>query len=424
MKKNTKSILQKMIIVLLIVIFLVPNYSSAGIGGKLLEPINDFLVAIGDGAITILQDIMMNGSAPAIHYEEYDNSRGFTEWLASRIRDVPFIGAIGEAIGTYVFGFDQAAYDYADSLSGIIAIPMIKFGPATIFNNSIELFDVNFFNPMSDDSTAAKLKNVVAIIYNSLRIVAVVGLLSVLVFIGIKILLGTVSNSDKAKYKEMLMDWLVAICLVFTMHYIMSASVLLVDNISDIFDLTVTNDRGLDLFFCTMRGEITAQEQFETGSETARFGYIIIYLIMIIYTIIFAFQYLRRVIYMAFLTMIAPLVALTYPIDKINDGKAQAFNMWFKEYIFNLLIQPMHLVIYYVLMVSAQTLAKENLIYAIVAVGFMVPAEKLLRRFFGFEKAQTPGGIFSGPVGIAAAMGLTKGIFPTKGRRQGIKLRK
>ena len=40
---------------------------------------------------------------------------------------------------------------------------------------------------------------------------------------------------------------------------------------------------------------------------------------------------------MAFLTIIAPLVALTYPIDKINDGKAQAFNMWFKEYIFNLL---------------------------------------------------------------------------------------
>ena len=27
---------------------------------------------------------------------------------------------------------------------------------------------------------------------------------------------------------------------------------------------------------------------------------------------------------MAFLTIIAPLVALTYPIDKMNDGKAQA----------------------------------------------------------------------------------------------------
>ena len=38
---------------------------------------------------------------------------------------------------------------------------------------------------------------------------------------------------------------------------------------------------------------------------------------------------------MAFLTLIAPLVALTYPIDKMNDGQAQAFNRWMKEYIFN-----------------------------------------------------------------------------------------
>lgn len=33
--------------------------------------------------------------------------------------------------------------------------------------------------------------------------------------------------------------------------------------------------------------------------------------------------------------MIAPLVALTYPIDKVKDGKAQAFDMWFKEYTMN-----------------------------------------------------------------------------------------
>ena len=38
---------------------------------------------------------------------------------------------------------------------------------------------------------------------------------------------------------------------------------------------------------------------------------------------------------MAFLTMVAPLVAFMYPIDKMNDGKAQGFDTWIKEYIFN-----------------------------------------------------------------------------------------
>lgn len=408
MKKNTRSILQKMIIILLIIIFLFPNYSSAeSVGGKLIDPINDFLVGIGDGFINVLQKVIMGGDYWAITYRVYNNAYGLLDNISSWAVDLPITGSVGQAIGTWIFGSE--AYDEADGLSGIIAVPLIKFGPATIFSNQIELFDVNFFNPISSQSTAGQLKNVVAFIYNSLRIIAVVGLLSVLVFIGIKILLGTVSNNNKAKYKEMLMDWLVAICLVFVMHYIMSAAVTLVNKLTDIFDITLTTSEGLDVSFNVMRGEITKQELL--SNQMARFGYIIIYLSMIICTVIFAFQYLKRVIYMAFLTMIAPLVALTYPIDKINDGKAQAFNMWFKEYMFNLLIQPLHLIIYSVLIISAQELAKSNVIYAIVAIGFMVPAEKLLRRFFGFEKAQTPGGLLAGPVGLATTMGLANKLF-------------
>ena len=119
---------------------------------------------------------------------------------------------------------------------------------------------------------------------------------------------------------------------------------------------------------------------------------------------------------MAFLTIIAPLVAMTYPLDKINDGKAQAFNMWFKEYIFNLLIQPMHLILYTILVSSAFKLASENIIYSLVAIGFMVPSEKLLRKFFGFEKAQTPG-LLAGPAGAAMTMEAMKHLFgkPPKG---------
>ena len=33
---------------------------------------------------------------------------------------------------------------------------------------------------------------------------------------------------------------------------------------------------------------------------------------------------------MAFLTLIAPIVAFTYPIDKMADGQAQGFDMWVK----------------------------------------------------------------------------------------------
>lgn len=63
--------------------------------------------------------------------------------------------------------------------------------------------------------------------------------------------------------------------------------------------------------------------------------------------------------------------------------------MWFKEYVFNVLIQPFHLVIYTIIVGSAIELATKSLIYAVVAIYFLIPAEKLLRKFFGFDNAGT-----------------------------------
>ena len=63
--------------------------------------------------------------------------------------------------------------------------------------------------------------------------------------------------------------------------------------------------------------------------------------------------------------------------------------MWFKEYIFNLIIQPFHLLLYTILVGTAINLATESLIYAVVAIYFVIPAEKLLRKFFGFDNAGT-----------------------------------
>ena len=123
-----------------------------------------------------------------------------------------------------------------------------------------------------------------------------------------------------------------------------------------------------------------------------QFGYTVIYLALVIYTMLFLFRYLKRLLMLTFLTIIAPLVAMTYPLDKIKDGSAQAFNMWFKEYLFNLLIQPVHLILYTVLIGSAMDLVVDNLIFGLVALGFILQAEKLLRKFFGFDKASTIAG--------------------------------
>lgn len=51
-------------------------------------------------------------------------------------------------------------------------------------------------------------------------------------------------------------------------------------------------------------------------------GYLIIYIALVVFTVVFIFRYIKRVIYIAFLTMIAPMVAMTYPLDKLKDRKS------------------------------------------------------------------------------------------------------
>jgi len=138
------------------------------------------------------------------------------------------------------------------------------------------------------------------------------------------------------------------------------------------------------------RMNIQVPEDISEDNKLLRqFGYTIIFVGLVIYTILFLFRYLKRLLMLVFLTIIAPFVAMTYPLDKMNDGNAQAFNTWLKEYMYNLLIQPVHLILYTIFVGTAIEFATENLIYSLVAFGFILQAEKIIRRFFGFEKAST-----------------------------------
>ncbi len=75
--------------------------------------------------------------------------------------------------------------------------------------------------------------------------------------------------------------------------------------------------------------------------------------------------------------------------------------------MYNLLIQPFHLLIYTILVGSAIELATVSLVYAVVAIYFLMPAEKLLRKFFGFDNAGTlsAAGSFAGGALFSAMIG-------------------
>ena len=74
----------------------------------------------------------------------------------------------------------------------------------------------------------------------------------------------------------------------------------------------------------------------------------------------------------------------------MGDGKSQALNTWLKEFIFNIIIQPFHCIIYAMMCSTAvnslaQTTSLKNFVVAIMSILFVFKAEDIIKNIFGFR---------------------------------------
>lgn len=429
MKNHTKfNIIQKIVIALVIVVILftciIPknvyadNDDGNGIAGGLLKEVVQLFAALGDAVMGALNKFMLGADeffSAMLDQDDVNLEEDSGSWLTRDIADAtPNVIVPADYMDEKIFLLDASTYK----------VPNMLYSPENIFANNIAALDINFLSPnnytsiITGDSAAydasrsaagGDLQDTIASWYKSFRNIAIVGLLSVLVYLGIRILISSTA-ADKAKYKESLRDWFVALCLVFVIHFIMAGILLLTDNINALFSTSIDEGIVVQATHSDEGANANATFKFRTNLiGLARFraqadqwqdatAYTIIYLALVIFTCMFTFLYFKRFLWMAFFTMIAPLVALTYPIDKAGDGHAQAFNLWFKEYTMNAIIQPVHLILYSVFVSSAIDLATNNPIYAIVAIFFLIPAEKFIKKMFRLDQSQTEGdfGSFAG----------------------------
>lgn len=406
--------------------------------GVLFGPLANLIQGIGDSVNRILQSLIIGEDTPVF----YNSGVFSSEKVLKIITDNPTVSGV-ETV--------EVVKDYIDTFTGKYGVPDIKLTPAEIFAGNVSALDANFFETKTDHSNELggngksiieQLKGTVSKWYVALRNIAIVGLLSVLLYIGIRIVISS-SAGDKAKYKQFFVDWVVALCLIFFLHYIMAFTMTMSETITDVLsgddssqgrikqvnirlideNGNAFSDGGVPIEFSSNFTGV-ARIKADYASSSLRMGYSILYIALTVYTVYFAFVYLKRLLMLAFFTMIAPLVALTYPLDKIKDGKAQAFNYWFKEYMFYALLQPMHMLLYTVFVSSALSVASNNLLYAIVALAFIVPAEKIVKQMFGIKgnTESTLGGFAGGALASQAFNMLRKGPpQPKKGGGDGPK---
>ena len=262
--------------------------------------------------------------------------------------------------------------------------------------------------------------------------------LLVLVYIGIRMAISSIAD-DKAKYKKMLKDWLVSFALIFVLHYIMVGILTANDMLVQVFE-TAKEKQETDIdtelgIYVKIEDLIDGREQepdslenkllaksFDSDRLTQGLLATLLYFMLNVMTLMYIIVYIKRMISISILAMIAPIITITYPIDKAGDGKAQALNKWFKEFSFNVLIQPFHCVIYlvfvqniYYVIMQSGGIQFGKAIIAIMLFGFMYKAEDIVKSIFGFETTS---------LGSAALVGAAAIDRATKTANRASKLRK
>ena len=388
-------------------------------GGVLFNALFAIVAAIFDAINAVLQSVMYKG-------EDMNGPIGTIATVVSSAFDIMTTDSSDAE-------FDSVGANSSISVRiehGIweFKYPHIHYSCEEIFSGKVGILGIDFISGEGQTEGLASVRKVIASWYKTLRLIAVVGFLSILIYTGIRIMISSTAE-DKAKYKEWIINWFIGLGILFCMHYIMSFIITVIQQFNDGLNRsmqyiqvqsTVTGIGGN--ISGTFNTNLIGLVRFCIQSDVSIFklGYLIIYVMLTTYTIKFTFIYLKRVINMAFLTLIAPIVAFTYPLDKLSDGNAQGFSMWLKEYVFNALLQPMHFILYYILVGSSVVIAAENPIYAIAVLAFMAEGERLLRKIFGFDKAS--GGTVKGMQDAFAAAAIAtslRGLMSRGGKAGG-----
>ena len=405
MKQKIKANLKKILVIILIFFslnnFFISNIcvSNASISVGVTGAFNFAGNAIG-GVVNILEELL-NFSVV-----------GLLTWP---FRIIPMAIALGvDALTAQIAYIDNGE----DDPTTIIITPF------EIFFNKIKLLDINFFDIREyadgeDEPIINKIRKSVATWYYIMRNIAAAILLVILIYVGIRMAISTVA-SDKATYKKMLVDWACSLALIFLTQYIIIFTINVNQAILNAFEKLTPLEGSVSEVYVQI-----AEEAMGLLGGISAIACTVVYCILTIQTLGLLFSYFNRMVKIAFLIIISPLITLTYSIDKMGDGKAQALGNWLREFVFTVLIQPFHCVIYMCLIHTAYQLlvdpGEDKLVSAILAIFcilFVKPAENLVRKIFAFKDDNSKTSMAAGMAMSAAAFSQSKNI--AKYARKGV----
>lgn len=372
MKTKTKKILFKLFN-LIIIMLVVLNIITAlmGTGG----------ISYGADGSNSFPELVSQYGGPVMSGALYITALAFHGIPLLIIMAIKLLAIVAGLIGLLLMSGVLAGFE-GNLSNKLVTLEDIIFAGSS---KGSAFLDVNFFNFSSNiDGMTLSFRESVATWYYILRLISAAALLVILIYVGIRMALATVGE-EKARYKEMFVDWVQSVALLFLLHYI----IIFFIRINSAFVNIFANMLGDGPSATTQLYEVLLQNVFMSaiGGILAA----VIFFILVGQILGFFIIYVKRMVTIGFLIMISPLITITYSIDKMGDKKAQALNAWMKELAYNILIQPFHCVIFLAFYsLLAQMLADNRFglapyVLAIIIINFMRKAEDILKHIFHFE---------------------------------------
>ena len=195
--------------------------------------------------------------------------------------------------------------------------------------------------------------------------------------------------------KESLFRFVIMFFVIYGLHYIMimimnlnSEGIELAKVVGERFSGINMETDEYDLY------QTALSKAYELSSVPGFIG-LIMYLLLVYYTYKFVIVYAKRFINVIGLILLAPIIFVVSTIKKIvtgvSDGK---IGKWFKEFIFNIVIQTLHAIFYSILIGLTLKMSDndENLIGALLTLilfGFIFKIDAIVRIVFNFVGGST-----------------------------------
>ena len=252
-----------------------------------------------------------------------------------------------------------------------------------LFFGDIDLFNANFFDfDETRDDITTLIKINVAKWNVIMSAIALILLLGVMIYLAINMALvyaGVRTPQKHANLKNTMINVLISFVMIFILPIILAV----IANVNDVMVRLLSQARvgiinsseaaNFEIYVRYANNHLGSFNSAMTG---------ITYILLIIIYMRFIIVYLKRFYTLGLLTIVSPLITVTYAVDKLKDDKSQILGKFYREYFYAYFLQPLHCIIYLFYLGGVGAIAVTSPLMGLFLLSMFGRVEKIIKGLF------------------------------------------